>query len=373
MPQPPVIDCHCHIDPRTLDRRAFQLRQVLARCRDQGVEAAVVSVACDTGRPEHDADQLQALFSEHGLRPAFTLGFSPPTRDEEPAALEARFQAAQAVMQRLASHPAVVAIGEVGLDYYWPVVNLMERGIIPSPGRDAPVVAPDEVWHLAEFQLFRDAQLRIFARMAALASQVELPLVVHERRAHEDARQLLADSGLPPGRVMFHCFGAGAQQAASAARDGFRVSLPASIIIRSRYRELAAVTPLDSLLTETDSPYHSPIVGLWKRCRARALQLADAQGLKKRQREKAVNRERARFFEQELQALLPGLAFQVWRDGRIWTLPGGEHFRQSRARFLNEPAFVRFAAAEIASIKELPLEEVCAALLDNARGFYGLA
>ena len=367
----PLIDAHCHLDRRMLAHDAFALRAMLDRCREQSVQALVVSVDCSGGLPEHDIDALDVIFGQHGVGLAVSLGFMPPTRPGELDTVRERQAAATAVIRQLARHPRVVALGEVGLDYYWPVVDLVSGGQIDAlPGGEPP--PPRDAWHLPAFQRYRDVQRRVFEGWIALAHQLDLPLVIHERLAHEDTVDLLAAGDLPPERVMFHCFGAGPVEAQAAAARGSVVSSPSSVVIRQRYRDLVTATPLDAMVIETDSPYHSPIVGLWKRARQAALEELEGQIIPKKRLEHRIGQVRAGHFAAALEAELPGLVFSTWRDGRIWQQPAPQHFRSSKARFANEPTFVRFAAREIAALRGCPVERVQRALLSRTRAFFGL-
>ncbi len=371
MTQLPLIDCHCHLDRRVLAHGAVQLRAMLDRCREQHIEAMVVSVDCSGGLPEHDIDALGALFDAHGVQLGVSLGFMPPTRSQDlPSALERQALAARTI-SALADHPRVVGLGEVGLDYYWPVVALVREGQLEALDSGDPP-PPDAAWHLPDFQAYRQLQLTIFERWIALAHQLELPLVIHERLAHPDTVALLEAGPLAPERVMFHCFGGGPEQAQAAAARGSVVSIPSSIVIRQRYRDVAAVTPLDAMVIETDSPYHSPIVGLWKRARQAALAEVELQRVSKKRREKVVNQARDTWLNSALAEDLPGLVFRGERDGVPWERSGLEHFRSSKARYLNEPTFVRFAAREIAALQGRELAEVQRALTARSRGFFGL-
>jgi TatD DNase family protein len=372
MSQLPLIDCHCHIDPRLVAGDAAPLRAMLARCRGVGVAGMVVSVDCSSGRPEHDLDALGAVFDQAGVALGVSLGFMPPTRSQDLGTAHARQGAALDVMRRLASHPRVVAIGEVGLDYYWPTVALVREGLLEAqPDGEPP--PPEEAWDLPAFQAYREPQLRVFARFITEAHALGLPLVIHERLAHADTVALLAEGPLPPQRVMFHCFGAGPDEAQAAAARGSLVSIPSSIVVRERYRHVAAATPLEAMVIETDSPYHSPIVGLWKRARQAALDEVALQQVSKKQRERVINQARDTHMGSALALDLPGLVFRGERDGRPWELTALEHFRSSKARYLNEPAFVRFAAREIAELQGREVETVQRALRARAVAFFGAA
>ena len=371
MTQLPLIDCHCHLERRQLAHGAGALRAMLDRCRQQQVQAMVVSVDCSAGRPEHDIDALGAIFDAHGVQLGVSLGFMPPTRSQDLASAPERQEAAVAVFRSLAGHPRVVGLGEVGLDYYWPVVALVNEGQLQAlPSGDPP--PPTAAWDLPDFQRYRGLQLRVFRRWIALAHELELPLVIHERLAHADTVELLAEGPLAASRVMFHCFGAGPQEAQAAAARGSIVSIPSSIVVRERYREVAAATPLEAMVIETDSPYHSPIVGLWKRARPAALDQVALQDVPKKRREQAVNQARDLNLNTALELDLPGLVFEGQRDGAPWRLTALEHLRSSKARYLNEPTFVRFAAREIAELQGLDLARVQGSLTRQARAFFGL-
>jgi len=371
MTQLPLIDCHCHIERRLLAHDAAALRAMLDRCRLQHVQAMVVSVDCSAGVPEHDIDALGAIFDEHGVQLGVSLGFMPPTRSQDMANARERQAMATRTMVALAGHPRVVAVGEVGLDYYWPVVALVREGQLEADASGDPP-PPAAAWHLPDFQAFRQVQLEIFEAWIALAHSLGLPLVIHERLAHADTVALLAAGPLPSDRVMFHCFGAGPVEAQAAAARGSIVSIPSSIVVRQRYRDVAAVTPLEAMVIETDSPYHSPIVGLWKRARQAGLADAELQQVPKKRREKVVNQARDLHLNTALEHDLPSLVFRGVHDGVPWERRGLEHFRSSKARYLNEPTFVRFAAREIAALQGLDLDRVQAALTARSRSFFGL-
>jgi TatD DNase family protein len=370
-PRLPLIDCHCHLEPRMLAQGAAPLRAMLDRCRTQQVRGMVVSVDCSSGRPEHDIDALGAIFDQHGVALGVSLGFMPPTRSQDLGTALARQKLAAAQITALARHPRVVGLGEVGLDYYWPVVALMNEGLIEADERGEPP-APEAAWHLPGFQAYRQLQMAIFADWIALAQRLGLPLVIHERRAHADTVALLEAGPLPHQRVMYHCFGAGPQEAQAAAARGSVVSIPSSIVIRPRYREVAAATPLEAMVIETDSPYHSPIVGLWKRARQTALDEVRPETLPKKHREKAINQARDAWLNAALEHDLPGLCFRGERDGRPWEQRALEHFRSSKARYLNEPTFVRLAAREIAELQVQDLPGVQRALTTRSTRFFGL-
>lgn len=131
-------------------------------------------------------------------------------------------------LRDLAEHPAVVAIGETGLDYF----------------RDhSPRVRQEEA--------FRE-QIR-------LAKELDRALVIHVREAHEDLVGILESEGAPE-RTVFHCFSGDTELVKRCADEGWYLSFAGNVTFRNArdLREAARVAPRELLLTETDSPYLSP-------------------------------------------------------------------------------------------------------------------
>jgi TatD DNase family protein len=121
----------------------------------------------------------------------------------------------------------IVAVGEVGLDYYW---------VKDSKGREA--------------------QEPLFSRFINLALELELPLVIHSRKAEEKATDILEHQF--SGCVLMHCFDGPAEVAKRVADNGWYITLPANF---SKYRNRVAAAktlPVEQILLETDGPYLSP-------------------------------------------------------------------------------------------------------------------
>lgn len=131
-----------------------------------------------------------------------------------------------AELERLLAHPKVVAVGETGLDYYW--------------DRTEPA---DQQEH--------------FRRHIELAKQVDKPLVVHDRDAHDDVLRVLAEQGAPPAGVIFHAFSGDAEMAKACVQAGYLLSFSGVLTFKNApaLRAAAEVTPLESMLVETDAPF----------------------------------------------------------------------------------------------------------------------
>ena len=138
------------------------------------------------------------------------------------------------MMEQLAQHPRVLAIGETGLDFHYD----------NSP---------------------RDVQRQVFQRQLELAARVGLPVIIHTREADEDTERLLrAAAGV---RGVLHCFTSSRALATAALDLGFLISF-SGIVTFPNARELAEIAmsvPADRLLVETDCPYLSPVPHRGKR------------------------------------------------------------------------------------------------------------
>jgi TatD DNase family protein len=223
----PVIDSHCHLDTGR-DGPPMPLNEALARAEAVNVEQ-VVQVGCDL----HAAEQAVAWAREYPqVHAAVALH---PTEAAELAAQGG--QALDDALERiatLAADPAVVAVGETGLDHYW-TTDVAGRA----------------------------AQERSLRAHVALARDLDRTLVVHDRDAHRDVLRVLGEEDLPD-RVVLHCFSGDAAMARECVRNGWYLSFAGPLTFRNagdlRDAALAAVEEggLGRVLVETDAPYLTP-------------------------------------------------------------------------------------------------------------------
>ncbi len=132
-------------------------------------------------------------------------------------------------IEELTKHPKVVALGEMGLDYYWD----------NSP---------------------RDVQADVFRRQIALARKVKLPIVIHDREAHQDIVDILREEKADEVGGIMHCFSGSWELAKQCLDLNFYISLGGPVTFKNakKPKEVAEKVPLDRLLIETDSPYLTP-------------------------------------------------------------------------------------------------------------------
>lgn len=218
-PLAPLIDAHTHLDAcGAVD--AADVREILDRAGAVGVQA-VVTIADDLAAARWAAD---AAGWDTRVYAAVALH---PTR------ADALDDAARATLERLAAAPRVVAVGETGMDLYWP--GRLDGCADPARQREA------FAWHID------------------LAKRVGKPLMIHNRDADAEVLDVLRAEGAPD-TVIFHCFSSGPEMARACIDAGWYLSLSGTVSFRNAraLREAAALIPADRLLVETDAPFLTP-------------------------------------------------------------------------------------------------------------------
>jgi len=218
-----LIDSHCHLDADVFDA---DREAVIQRAREAGVEI-MVAIGSGDGPPDLGA----------GIRLADTYDFIYATIGVHPHDAARATDETWPKMATLATHPKVVAMGEIGLDYHYDF----------SP---------------------RETQRAVFARQMEFARDAGLPIVIHTREAWDDTISILK-SDRPkdgPGGI-FHCFSGGPAEAEEALALGFLLSYSGIITFPKAddVRAALRLTPLDRLLVETDAPYLAPVPWRGKR------------------------------------------------------------------------------------------------------------
>lgn len=209
-----IIDSHCHpqFPQYDADRDA-----VIRRALDAGVQMVCVGTDVEMSRRGIElAERYDGVWASVGLHPNDEL-------DENHD-----FDA----YQSLAMHPKVIAIGEIGLDYY--------RTTEPAK---------------KELQ-----QLR-FERQLELARTVDKPVIIHCRDAHDDMISIIENCKLKIGnypRGVIHSFNGPLELASIYIKKGLYIGLNAIITFSGQYEEMVKSIPLDKMLLETDAPYLAP-------------------------------------------------------------------------------------------------------------------
>lgn len=207
-----LFDTHAH-----LDHEKFQedRQQLMDRIRREGV-----SLVIDPGADMPSSRDALDLARKHDFIYA-AVGVHP---HEVKDMVEEDFEE----LRRMAKDPKVIAIGEIGLDYYYDL----------SP---------------------REVQREYFVRQLNLATELNLPAIIHSRDASEETYELIRDH-LPPRRCVLHCYSQSAEMAKKYLELGCYLSFAGPLTFKNsvKLKEAAKITPMDRLFIETDSPYLSP-------------------------------------------------------------------------------------------------------------------
>jgi TatD DNase family protein len=218
-PLTPLIDAHTHLDACGATD-ADSIRAIVDRAAAVGVQA-VVTIADDLASARwvtEAADADPRVYAAVALH---------PTR------ADALTEEARAVVEQLAGHPRVVAIGETGMDMYWP--GRLDGCAEPATQKEA------FAWHID------------------LAKRTGKPLMIHNRDADAEVLDVLRAEGAPE-TVIFHCFSSDAAMASTCVANGWLLSLSGTVSFRNAkaLREAALLIPPDQLLVETDAPFLTP-------------------------------------------------------------------------------------------------------------------
>ena len=213
-----IFDSHAHYGDPSFD----QDREELLRELPQRGVCGILDVGCCLESSRNSA----ALAASHE-RIWASAGYHPEHADlftEE----------GLAEIEALLKQPKVVAIGEIGLDYYWP--------------------EPD-----------REIQKRVFIRQLELARKLDKPVILHVRDATADALSILREH---PVKGVMHCFSGSVETAREVIKMGLYIGFTGVLTFKNAKKpaEVCADIPLDRLLLETDCPYMAPVPFRGKRC-----------------------------------------------------------------------------------------------------------
>jgi len=207
-----LFDTHAHMDDQAFDSDREQL---LASLPSQGL-ALVMNPGCSL-ESSRNTDKLSR---EYGYIYA-AVGSHPDAADEVDEAVLEEYRT-------LCKHnPKIRAIGEIGLDYHY---------------EDIP----------------REIQLKAFRMQMELARELDLPVIVHEREAHEDGMKVVDE--FPGVTGVFHCYSGSAEMAKELVKRGWYIGFTGVLTFKNARKavEVASSIPLDRIVLETDCPYMAP-------------------------------------------------------------------------------------------------------------------
>lgn len=212
------FDSHAHLDDEAFDQ---DREQVIERIKSAGVEL-VLNPGC-TLESSRKAAELSArydfIYFAAGIHPEELQDYT----DENLTAMFA-----------LARNPKCVAIGEIGLDYYWDSSH-------------------------------KDRQIELFQRQLSFASDCNMPVIIHDREAHRDCLETVKRFRGMNG--VFHCFSGSAEMAQELLKLGWYIGFDGPVTYKNARKALDVleICPTDRILLETDSPYLPPVPKRGKR------------------------------------------------------------------------------------------------------------
>lgn len=208
-----LIDTHAHLSLSHFDK---DRNEVIKRARDAGIKN-IITVGTDSD----DCRKAVALAQEHDFISA-AVGIHP--HDAKTINAET-----YSLLRELAADNNVVAIGEIGLDFYR---NLSSQEI----------------------------QVQHFREQLWLAREVSLPVIIHDREAHQKVLQILQEEKAETVGGVIHCFSGDWEMAQACLGMGFYISIPGTITFKKSdaYHKLVRDLPLDRMLVETDCPFLAP-------------------------------------------------------------------------------------------------------------------
>jgi TatD DNase family protein len=218
-----IIDTHAHLDMEQYDT---DREEVIERARANGVDY-ILNIGCDVEssvRSLELAEQYDFIYATAGVHPHDVKSIDDAT---------------YADLKRLLVHPRMVAVGEIGLDYF--------KNYSPQ-----------------------DLQRTHFKKQLELAKELDKPIIIHCRDANEDMISILSEFYEPNEKArsgIFHCFSGDQKLADKALEMGFYISFSGSVTFKKsdELRAVAKTVPADRLFVETDCPYLAPVPKRGKR------------------------------------------------------------------------------------------------------------
>jgi TatD DNase family protein len=215
-----IFETHAHYDDEAFDN---DRKELLATLPGEGIEY-VVDVSASAASIDKVLELAEAysyIYATVGIHPGDSMYLDEDLFSQ---------------IREKARHPKVVAIGEIGLDYYW----------------DTPDRETQKLW---------------FARQLKLARELKLPVVIHSRDAANDTFQIMKEAKAEEVGGIIHCFGYGVEQARQYLNKGYYLGIGGVVTFTNgrKLKEVVAYAPIEQLVLETDCPYLAPVPHRGKR------------------------------------------------------------------------------------------------------------
>lgn len=219
-PKYKIFDTHAHYDDEAFDE---DREEVLKQIQEAGV-IGVLNCACSRKSLTTTNDltlKYDFIYGALGIHPSDAYDYNEEVKAE--------------IIEKVKANNKILAIGEIGLDYYWDE-------------------NPD-----------RETQKKVFREQMELAKELNLPVVIHDRDAHKDTLDIMKE--YPSVKGIVHCFSGSVEFAKECVKLGYYIGITGVVTFKNAKKiiEVVDAIPLDRLLVETDCPYMAPIPNRGKR------------------------------------------------------------------------------------------------------------
>jgi len=205
-----LIDTHAHIDMLENAEKAIQ------NAIENGIKKLIIPCAYpkDIEKIYNMAIKYENVFGMLGVHPS-------EAKDWDDSLID--------IIKKYSSNPKIIAIGEIGLDYYWD-------------------------------KSFNDIQKDVFIKQIKIANELNLPICVHDREAHKDTFDILKEYN-ECSDVIMHCFSGSVEFARECIKEDWYLAIGGVVTFKNaiKMKEVAIDIPLEKLLLETDTPYLTPV------------------------------------------------------------------------------------------------------------------
>ena len=209
-----LIDTHSHIDMENFEQR---FDEVLKNAKQNDVEKVVIPGVEPSGfkKISEICEKYENIYGAVGVHPEEVNSFN---------------EKAEELIKKYLKNSKIIAVGEIGLDYYWDKSQI-------------------------------EKQKEIFERQILIAKKAQKPVLVHDREAHQDSFEILKRTKANEIGVVMHCFSGSPEFAMECVKEGFYIALGGVVTFKNakKVKEVAKIIPLDRLLLETDAPYMAPV------------------------------------------------------------------------------------------------------------------
>lgn len=219
-PKYKIFDTHAHYDDEAFDE---DREEVLKQIQEAGV-IGVLNCACSRKSLTTTNDltlKYDFIYGALGIHPSDAYDYNEEVKAE--------------IIEKVKANNKILAIGEIGLDYYWDE-------------------NPD-----------RETQKKVFREQMELAKELNLPVIIHDRDAHKDTLDIMKE--YPSVKGIVHCFSGSVEFAKECVKLGYYIGITGVVTFKNAKKiiEVVDAIPLDRLLVETDCPYMTPVPNRGKR------------------------------------------------------------------------------------------------------------